>query len=386
MVDELESDTSASTDDSVNFNEFNPEKWLRYSSSVSLLYCLAYTIVFILGIVGNSAVVAVVFRSPRMRTVTNYFIVNLALADILVLLFCLPPTLIGHLFIPWILGLFMCKAVSYLQGVAVSASINTLVAVSVDRFLAICYPLKCQMSRKCARRMIIIIWLFSLAVAFPWALYFTLHPIPNTHSEMMFCVESWPDEYSERIYFLTANLFLCYLIPLTVITCCYIAIWLKVWRRHIPGETGMKTGKNINTQMELVMQRSKLKVAKMMIVVVVIFVISWLPLYIIFARFKLGGVLEDNSLEEKIFMTMAPIAQWLGASNSCINPILYAFFHKKYRKGFAAIVKSRKCCGAVRYDNSISTYYNRTTQRSTNRYTGRVDTQCEYINSIAAMR
>lgn len=99
MISDSDSDNSASTDDSVNFNQFNPEKWLRYSSSVSLLYCLAYTIVFILGIVGNSAVVAVVFRSPRMRTVTNYFIVNLALADILVLLFCLPPTLLGHLFI-----------------------------------------------------------------------------------------------------------------------------------------------------------------------------------------------------------------------------------------------------------------------------------------------
>lgn len=48
---------------------------------------------------GNSCVVAVVVRSPRMRTVTNYFIVNLALADILVLVFCLPATLLANLFI-----------------------------------------------------------------------------------------------------------------------------------------------------------------------------------------------------------------------------------------------------------------------------------------------
>lgn len=75
-----------------------PEKWLRHSPIVSSFYCLAYTLVFVLGIVGNSFVVAVVFRSPRMRTVTNYFIVNLALADILVLLFCLPTTLIANLF------------------------------------------------------------------------------------------------------------------------------------------------------------------------------------------------------------------------------------------------------------------------------------------------
>ncbi|XP_074597722.1 neuropeptide SIFamide receptor-like [Brevipalpus obovatus] len=376
------SDTNDSSLDFMESFSLEPEKWLRHSPLISSFYCLAYTLVFILGIVGNSFVVAVVFRSPRMRTVTNYFIVNLALADILVLLFCLPFTLIGNLFIPWILGLFICKAVSYLQGVAVSASINTLVAVSIDRFLAICYPLKCQMSRKCARRVIIVIWLFSLVIAFPWALYFTLSPVQE-NSDWMLCTESWPDEWSEIVYFVAANLCLCYLIPLIIITACYIAIWLKVWRRNIPGETDRDTGKNLNSQMDLVMQRSKLKVAKMMVVVVVIFLISWLPLYILAARFKLGGPLTN--FEEKFLLDIIPWATWLGVSNSCINPILYAFFNKKYRKGFAAIVKSRKCCGAVRYEASISTYYNRNTTQRSNRLTTRLDTQCEYINSIAAL-
>lgn len=73
--------------------------YFRHSSSISVILTLAYTIVFFVGIVGNSFVVAIVCRSPRMRTVTNYFIVNLAFADILVLLFCLPATLIGNLFI-----------------------------------------------------------------------------------------------------------------------------------------------------------------------------------------------------------------------------------------------------------------------------------------------
>lgn len=72
---------------------------LRYSSSVTVILSVAYTMIFVVGIVGNSLVVAIVCKSPRMRTVTNYFIVNLAFADILVLLFCLPATLIGNLFI-----------------------------------------------------------------------------------------------------------------------------------------------------------------------------------------------------------------------------------------------------------------------------------------------
>lgn len=73
--------------------------YYRHSFTVSAVITIAYTIVFIVGIVGNSFVVAIVCKSPRMRTVTNYFIVNLAFADILVLLFCLPATLVGNLFI-----------------------------------------------------------------------------------------------------------------------------------------------------------------------------------------------------------------------------------------------------------------------------------------------
>jgi neuropeptide FF receptor 2 len=63
------------------------------------VYCVAYLLVFAVGIVGNFFVIAVVFRSPRMRTVTNFFIVNLAVADILVIVFCLPATLMSNIFV-----------------------------------------------------------------------------------------------------------------------------------------------------------------------------------------------------------------------------------------------------------------------------------------------
>lgn len=71
----------------------------RHSLTLTAVYCVAYIFVFIVGLVGNSFVIAVVLRSPRMRTVTNFFIVNLAVADILVIVFCLPATLMGNLFV-----------------------------------------------------------------------------------------------------------------------------------------------------------------------------------------------------------------------------------------------------------------------------------------------
>ena len=63
-----------------------------------VIYSIAYSIIFLLGIIGNSLVVSVVYRNARMHSVTNYFIVNLAIADMLVCLFCLPITLLSNLY------------------------------------------------------------------------------------------------------------------------------------------------------------------------------------------------------------------------------------------------------------------------------------------------
>lgn len=75
------------------------ELFYRHSMPMTAIYCVAYLLVFAVGIVGNFFVIAVVFRSPRMRTVTNFFIVNLAVADILVIIFCLPATLMSNIFV-----------------------------------------------------------------------------------------------------------------------------------------------------------------------------------------------------------------------------------------------------------------------------------------------
>ncbi|GJQ72670.1 GPRNNA7 [Trypoxylus dichotomus] len=82
---------------------FIPELFYRHSMTMTIVYCVAYLLVFAVGIVGNFFVIAVVFRSPRMRTVTNFFIVNLAVADILVIVFCLPATLMSNIFVHFLL-------------------------------------------------------------------------------------------------------------------------------------------------------------------------------------------------------------------------------------------------------------------------------------------
>lgn len=79
-----------------------------------VLICI-HTIVFIIGLVGNALVCVAVYRNHTMRTVTNYFIVNLAVADFMVILFCLPPTVVWDVTETWFLGDVLCKILLYFQ-------------------------------------------------------------------------------------------------------------------------------------------------------------------------------------------------------------------------------------------------------------------------------
>ncbi|XP_045125313.1 neuropeptide SIFamide receptor-like [Portunus trituberculatus] len=323
----------------------------RHSLEIAVLLCFSYVLVFILGLVGNCFVIAVVFRTPRMRTPTNYFIVNLAMADVLVVVFCLPATLLSNIYYPWMLGWLMCKSVAYVQGVSVSASVNSLVAVSLDRFLAIWFPMKLQITTYRARAIIVLIWIMAVVSPIPYFVYFETNIFIPDLPDLLVCVEMWPSREAEWLYFLIAHLLLCYLLPLVLISFCYFMIWIKVARRSIPGDTR-------DAAIQQMQQRSKVKVVKMLVVVVIIFMLSWLPLYVIFVRIKMGEELGEK--EGAILAIVTPMAQWLGSSNSCINPILYAFFNKKYRNGFLAIIKSRSCCGTLRFDS----YSCSTTRRS----------------------
>lgn len=115
------------------------------------------------------------------------------------------------------------------------------------------------------------------------------------------------------------------------------------YRRDIPSDT-----KDI--QLTRIQRRSKFKVVKMLLVVVIVFTLSWLPLYTFWLLVKF---IEPQNLPQWLQSALpvaVPLAQWLGASNSCINPVLYAFFNKKYRLGFQALIHSGSCCTPIRID------------------------------------
>ncbi|XP_014666142.1 PREDICTED: orexin receptor type 2-like [Priapulus caudatus] len=188
------------------------------------LYAL-YALVFVVGLVGNFLVCLAVFRNPHMQTVTNIFIVNLAIADFMVILICLPPTLIWDTWETWFFGYTLCKLIVYLQSVSVSVSIFTLSAISVERWYAICHPLKFKATASRARVIVICIWVASILLSVPELFVLSTQPVlDNSHLTVLLtqCSPAWDDtsENAWRIFQVLA-LYVC---PFILMTFAYTQI------------------------------------------------------------------------------------------------------------------------------------------------------------------
>ncbi|CAH1793894.1 unnamed protein product [Owenia fusiformis] len=275
------------------------------------IYSTAYAIVFILALIGNTLVVSLVYNNKRMHNVTNYFIVNLAMADILVSLVNLPITLLSNIFTD--LELLCVKQRP----------------IAVDRYLAICFTMEYTITRRKARLMILCIWTWAVCIMAPWAVFYEQEIYRTPKQSIPICYQKWPTfpPNLEGAYFVGAIFVTCYSIPLILITVCYSMIGFRVWTRKAPGVSNTSG----------VIYKSKIKVVKMLMVVVVVFTFSWLPLYTITVS-KYYGKKNTKEIQKIVNTIIYPIVQWLGSSNSCVNPLIYCLFSKRYRRGFKVLL------------------------------------------------
>lgn len=147
--------------------EPQPENYLSTCIFQTCVY-ITYGIIFVIALLGNGLVCFVVQSSPRMKTVTNFFIMNLAVGDILMTLLCVPFSFVSMLILRyWPFGGFMCKLVNYSQAVSVLVSAYTLLAISVDRYFVITRPLKPRMGKTAAKLVMCCVWCGALATAAP---------------------------------------------------------------------------------------------------------------------------------------------------------------------------------------------------------------------------
>jgi neuropeptide Y receptor len=211
----------------------------QMSAYAQAIIIVMYSTISVLAVGGNLIVVYIVVAYQRMRTVTNYFIVNLACSDILMAVMCIPFTFIANLLMHyWPFGAIMCPIVSYVQAVVVFLSAFTLVAISLDRYRAIMYPLKPRMTTNQVAMVIAVIWMFSLAVPLPIAIMSKIVKLPDRYNlsiERDNCREVWPEGPHRQIY-TVAVMVLQYFLPLFVLMFTYSSIAVVIWVKKTPGE------------------------------------------------------------------------------------------------------------------------------------------------------
>ncbi|KAJ8937355.1 hypothetical protein NQ314_011900 [Rhamnusium bicolor] len=142
-----------------------------------------YAVIFIVALIGNGFVCYIVLSSPRMRTVTNYFIMNLAVGDMLITILCVPFTSVALLKQYWPFGSFLCPVVNYSQALSVFVSAYTLVAISIDKYMVIMWPLKPRISKSFATSIIGLVWLIAGTTVLPTGTFAKVYQPNGTQYE-----------------------------------------------------------------------------------------------------------------------------------------------------------------------------------------------------------
>ncbi|KAH9361438.1 hypothetical protein HPB48_003888 [Haemaphysalis longicornis] len=203
--------------------------------AIQALMYLMYIAVSVAAIGGNGIVCYIVVAYQRMRTVTNMFIMNLAIGDILMACLCIPFTFVSNLLLGyWPFGGVMCVLVTYAQCVTVFISAYTLIAISVDRYTAIVYPLRPRMTKLRSKLIIALVWLVALVTPLPTALVTQLVPHPCAN-HTFYCLEQW-GRPEQTAYYSMALMILQYFFPLLVLIFTYTRIAVVVWGKETPGE------------------------------------------------------------------------------------------------------------------------------------------------------
>ncbi|XP_043238964.1 substance-P receptor-like [Amphibalanus amphitrite] len=309
-----------------------------------------YAAVFIGSLVGNVGVIVIVATSRRMRSAITAYLVNLAVADISILLLCMWVHLVQdisrHRHYP--LGAFWCRFNGFAQMTALTASVLTLTAIACDRFVAVMFPLRARRSQTGRRVGIIIagIWVVSMAAALPLLIHRHLLEIQWKNAIEYSCQDNWPTtyEYNEEAggclltqkykhMYQTLVAVALFFAPIAVMGGAYTLIVWRLWLSPFPSQ-GMESQIHQSNG-------SKKRVVKMVVLVMVVFVVCWLPLQVI-SLYSMFAIDTGHSAPPSWFESVHFLAYFMAYSNSLWNPILYGGFNASFRQGFVRLFLCRR--------------------------------------------
>lgn len=297
---------------------------------------LIFGVFWVISVLGNSLVCLVIHRSRRTQSTTNYFVVSMACADLMLSLTCAPFILLqvtaGH----WPLTSAACKAVRYLQHLCPGVQVYVLLSICVDRFYTIVYPLSFKVSREKAKRMILASWLFDAAFVSPCLFFYGSSASPD-HCDF-FLPDSW-----DGLGYAVAHLLFGFLVPALLIVSFYQRVVRYIWRISTDGRTVRRT-------MNIV-PRTKVKTIKMFLMLNMMFLLTWTPFYV--AQLWHPAAVSGPSRPGALFFISVV---WISFSSTASKPTLYSVYNANFRRGMRETfcMSSMKCYRSNAYTITAS--------------------------------
>ncbi|XP_035680542.1 neuropeptide FF receptor 1-like [Branchiostoma floridae] len=293
---------------------------LKHDIPITGLFIVSYGLVFLFSLGGNVGLCIVVLKYPRLRTVTNYFLLNLAVGDIMVTVCCMPFTLVDNILVGYAFSEAICRLSRMIEGVSVAASVLGLSAVAFYRYRAIVHPQKPKMTRRRAYQLIVISWLVSLFIMLPMAFVLNGEYLQYEGYKVYICKEEWPTiEYNQA--FTTTLFVFVYFLPVMSMAVMYGEVSRKLWGRQQVSRSSQRYSDRA---------RKRAQVTKMLIMIVVLFALSWLPLWVLQFLQVFGHIPEY--IMRVLLVYVVPVAHWLGYCNCLVNPIVYGYFNRDIRR------------------------------------------------------
>ncbi|XP_048377267.2 somatostatin receptor type 5-like isoform X2 [Stegostoma tigrinum] len=320
----------------------------RPSGGAILIPAIYFTVCAI-GLSGNTLVIHVILHYAKMESVTNLYILNLAIADELFMI-GLPFLAIQNALSYWPFGSLMCRLVMTVDGINQFTSIFCLTVMSIDRYLAVVHPVKSIKWRKphVAKVINAMVWAISFVVVLPVVIF------SDVKFGMHTCNINWPEPimvWSTAFIIYTATL--GFFGPLLVICLCYLLIVIKL----------RSSGKKVRAT-STKRKKSERRVTWMVVIVVAVFVFCWLPFYVMNIVNLVSSMPSEPALVGLYFFVVV-----LSYANSCANPIIYGFLSDNFKQGFRKIL----CRASRKVDNN----------NMGSRGTGSTYMEMQHVNNIA---
>ena len=281
---------------------------------------ISYTAVILCALFGNSMVCHVIYKHKRLHTVTNLFIANLSISDMLITVFNIPFNLVRHILDEWPFGSVMCGLVNFILMASVYVSTFTMAAISIDRYIVIVYPLRPRITFNVGICVVLITWAFGSIMALPFVIFAKAERVELFLSSATRCRLRYPDPADKHEQIVTLTTVISqYVLPMTIIAIAYGRIVRKLWIRPMIGQP--------NPSQHVTQSKVKHKTEKMLIIIIVIFSVCWMPL-------NLYHLLTDLHPDAELFRynsTVYIICHWIAMSSVCYNPFVYCWFNASFR-------------------------------------------------------